>query len=369
MKTSRFAGVIAALCLVISMGALAQADKKAADAPAAPGLAGEEKMLKQWHDSPPPQCASKPFVFVSGSDKGTYSKIVKDIAKIPACAAFFCEAVTQGGYNNSLHLAHNYAEVGLVQVDGLDLVGSYDPHVYDLRSLVSLYPAAMHVVISSAGYKVRKEWNLTKDTVIPKGLSDLKGTPVAVWSSAVVTAKNLSDVNNLQLKLVTVTTVADGIRMLDKGEVTAFIGMGGRPVEWVSSLSRAYRLLPLTEQEVSAMIGKFPKSGYSKDSLIYDNLGQVGVTTVASQVEVVVQDFKGSRGTQLIGLRECILDNIDDMRESKGAHQSWKLVKTPEKTLWTAYTGPKKRERAAPVAQPAPAVVSAPAAPVKPAKK
>lgn len=368
MKTSYSTGVIAALFLAISMGAWAQTDKKVADAPVAPGLAGEEKMLKQWHDSPPPQCANKPFVFVSGSDKGTYSKIVKDIAKIPACAAFFCEAVTQGGYNNSLHLAHNYAEVGLVQVDGLDLVGSYDPHVYDLRSLVSLYPAAMHVVVSSSGYKIRKEWNLTKDTVIPKGLSDLKGTPVAVWSSAVVTAKNLSDVNNLQLKLVTVTTIPEGMALLDKGQVTAFIGMGGRPVEWVSSLSRAYRLLPVTDQEVSAMIGKFPKSGYTKDSLIYDNLGQVGVTTVASQVEIVVQDFKGSRGTQLIGLRECVLDNIDDMRESKGAHQSWKLVKTPEKTLWTAYTGPKKRERAAaPAVQPASVATPAPAA--KPAKK
>lgn len=321
------------------------ADASRTQEPTAVGLHVEEATAKAWHDKPPVECQNRPYIFASGTKSGTYSKVVRDIAKFKECGKFFCELPTQGGYNNSLHLAHNDVELGLVQVDGLAMVGAYDQHVQDLRSLASLYPAGAHVIALAGGFTYKKDGDLRSTTIVPKSLSDIKGMPVAVWSSALVTARNLDEVNGLGLRLVTVTTTDEGIAMVRDGRVAAFISMGGRPVEWVKKLDRTFKLIPMSEQEISAMIGKYPKSGYSKDSLTYDNLGQVGVPTIASQVEIVVQNFQGSRGSGLEELRTCILENIHDIREGQGAHQSWKLVKNPEKTVWPSYEGPKKKKQ------------------------
>jgi TRAP-type uncharacterized transport system substrate-binding protein len=309
-------------------------------------LAAETAALKKFHDSPPQGCTDK-YIFLSGEATGTYAKIAEDMKKVDAVGKYFCIFQTQGGYNNAIHLAKNNADLGLVQVDGLDLVGKYDQHVSALKALVSLFPSAMHIVTMTKGVVVKKGqgWNGTDETKVVMTLSDFRDMPVAVWSSAVVTARNLNEANNLNMKLITVQTVPEGLNMLHGGQVVAFMGMGGRPVPWVEQLDRSHRLIGLNTAEMSSMFDKYPKSGYSKDALSYDNLGQVGVPTVASQVELVVQNLKSQRGANLLELRDALNSFLDDIRENRGAHQAWKLVTDdPTQTVWPAYEGPRARQ-------------------------
>ena len=329
------------------------------------GLKGEEDALKAWHEKLPPECKTKdangvetdkPYIMVTGDRLGTYAKIGLDMLRLPEAGKFFCVMETQGGYNNALHLAHNLAELGLVQVDALELVGKYDQHVAALRSLVSLYPAAMHIVTTTTsfvnGYVASKGsgWGFTGgETRKLLSLNDLRGLPVAVWSSALVTAQNLNEATGAGMVLVTVTTAQEGLDKVRRGEVAAFIGMGGQPVGWVANLDRNMHLMGLSEIEINAMMGKFPRSGYTRENLIYDNLGQVGVGSIASRVELVVQNFQGRRGENLIALRTAIIEGIDDIREQRGAQTAWKLVTQPDLTLWARYEGPKPKKPAAPV--------------------
>lgn len=339
----RFFASLMVFGLTISY-AVAQTAAPAVSLDATAGLAAETATLKKFHESPPPGCADK-YVLLSGENNGTYSQIANDIKKIEDVGKFFCIVQTQGGYNNAILLAKNLADVGMVQVDGLDLVGRYDSHVGDLRSLVSLFPAAMHIVVMQKPLVLKKAsgWNGNDETRTLSVVSDLRDLPVAVWSSAVVTARNLNDASNLNMRLVTVQTIDEGIGLLHEGKVAAFIGMGGRPVGWVEKLDRSHRLLGLSA-EINQMMDKFPKSGYTKDSLSYDNLGQVGVSTIASQVEMVVQNLKSSRGANLLQFRDALSNYLDDIREKPGAHQAWKLVSDhPELTVWPRYEGPRAK--------------------------
>jgi TRAP-type uncharacterized transport system substrate-binding protein len=349
-------GKLIALIALMPALAFGQATKAPQQATIAVGLAAEEAELKKLHEKE----GVLPIILLSGSPGATYDNVVKDI--VPFCAKdLFTPFNTQGGWNNAVHMAHNDAEAGLSQVDNLVLVGTTDPSVRNLRSLVSLYNAGVHIIVNPNGWVDKGGMFDKSKTFVMKGLQDLKGKPVAVWSSAQGTANNINVFYKSDMRFQIVTTYAEGLAALDKGEVVAFIAMAGRGTPWVKKLAREkYRILSLTDAEIAGMKGAYPDSGYDALRLTYDNLGQVNVPTVGVGVELVVRNFKGKQGEALARLRDCIVEHRDDIRERRGSQPVWeeRTAQQMLATKWPTYEfkGRVSSPPAAPQAGPAPVV-------------
>ena len=288
-------------------------------------------------------CPATKLTLATGQAEGTYAKVMGDVTKV--CPTT-CNYATQGGLDNVIGLAHNDFDLGLVQVDTLESMGAREQHVKDLRSLLSLYPAALHILTVKSGAVIPNgNWLWDKNTTKTFAtIGALKGQRIAVWSSAEVTARNVNAALSLGMDLVSVSTVAEGLDKLNKHNVVAFMGMGAAPLGWVDKEENRgkYTLVLMTQQDIDNVSKTFSRSGYTPVTFGTKFLDQQGVLTIGSVVELVSQDFQGSQSSLVQAYRSCIVNNFANIKETRGAQPVWKLTNANaiQQTRWTAYKDP-----------------------------
>jgi TRAP-type uncharacterized transport system substrate-binding protein len=280
-------------------------------------------------------CTGNQVIIGTGLPTAPYSQMMQ----IPLRMApeLICEYHgSTGGADNIQALVERKIDAGIVQADVLSYMMIKEPMVAKkIRSLVALHSNYLHVLVLKNGYKEDLGKFKFKKQVVIRSIRDLDGRKVAAFGSAPITVKNINERLGLNLRIVDVNSKEEGLAMLNKGEVAAFVAMGGKPISWVDKEVGSNITLAVVE---SADIEKL-KSPYSAGQLTYKKLGVLGYSTVAVRNELLVWDFTGQRAQQLLQVRKFLKDNLNDIKDSRGAHPAWQDVElnTLDRVSWERF--------------------------------
>jgi TRAP-type uncharacterized transport system substrate-binding protein len=281
-------------------------------------------------------CTGNQVIIGTGLPTAPYSQMMQ----VPMMMApeLLCEyRGSTGGTDNIQALVERKIDAGIVQADVLAFMMMTEPMVAKkIRSLVALHSNYLHFFVLKNGFKEdRGTFKLKKQAVI-RTLRDLEGRKVAVFGSAYITGRMINERLGLNMKLEEVSTKEAGLAKLAKGEVTAFFAMGGKPIPWVDQEvnSNTVTLANVEPADIEML-----KSPYYAGKLTYKKLGVVGVNAVAVRNELLVWDFTGQRAQQLLQVRKFLKDNLNDIKDSRGAHPAWQDVElnTLDRVSWERF--------------------------------
>jgi hypothetical protein len=112
--------------------------------------------------------------------------------------------------------------------------------------------------------------------------------------------------------------------------------MGGKPIPWVDQEvdGNTVTLANVEREDIEKL-----KDPYSPGKLTYKKLGVVGVNAVAVHNDLLVWDFTGQRAQQLLQVRKFFKDNLNDIKDSRGAHPAWQDIElnTLDRVSWERF--------------------------------
>ena len=300
-----------------------------------------------------PACADNKLIIGSGTATGAYAQLMKPLAQ--RCS-MICEddKTTQGGFDNVTKLIRNEFDGGIAQIDTLQLLSRNYPSLKEnVRSLFPLHGSSMHILAMADGFPVTtstvtKSWiplagNTTTESTskVPiTNLQDLRGKPIAAWSSAATTMEIVNAKLNLGMQIVEVAQRGPGLAMLKAGKVAAFVGAGGFPLDWVEKANgkAGDGIAGLVLVDVDSRDIEKLEKPYYPVKVIYRSLGAIGINTIAVRNEMIVRDIQdGERAEAIAQFRACFVQNIRAIKSSRGVHPAWADVSGSLETSWPAY--------------------------------
>jgi TRAP-type uncharacterized transport system substrate-binding protein len=280
-------------------------------------------------------CTGNQVIIGTGLPTAPYSQMMQ----IPFAMApgLICEyRGSTGGADNIQAMVERKIDAGIVQADVLSFMMNKEPMAAKkIRSLIALHSNYLHLFVLKNGYKEdRGTFKLKKQTVI-SNVRDLSGRKVAAFGSAPITADNINKKLRLNMKIIDVSSKEEGFAMLKKGEVAAFFALGGKPIPWVDKEVDGGITLAAVDAADVQKLG----SPYSIGQLTYKKLGVLAKSTVAVRNELLVWDFSGQRAQQLLQVRAFFKDNLNDIKDSRGAHPAWQDVErnTLDEVSWERF--------------------------------
>lgn len=289
------------------------------------------------------QCENDKLVIGTGTPAGTYAQMFQSVA---AKCTMVCEnRKTQGGLDNITQIIKKQFDGGIVQVDTLDLVNRTVPSIkQSVRSLFSLHGSSMHVFAMKQGFKSSEDtWGgLRSKTVYTpiNTLQDLKGKPVAAWSSAFGTAQLVDERLKLNMDVREYTDRKKGLADLKSGVVAAFMGMGGYPLDWVEKNTGESAEIGTDMVMVSASSDDISRLGqpYYGQKAMYRSIGALGVNMVTVRNELVIWNIQsGPRARAVAEFQSCFKSNLEDIKDARNSHPSWQDVSLDTPLSWEPY--------------------------------
>jgi len=281
-------------------------------------------------------CTGNQVIIGTGLPTAPYSQMMQ--VPLRMAPELICEyRGSTGGTDNIQALVERKIDAGIVQADVLTFMMMTEPMVAKkIRSLVALHSNYLHFFVLKNGFKEdRGIFKFKKQTVI-KNMHDLDGRKVAAFGSANITGRIINERLGLNMRLVEVSTKEAGLAMLNKGEVAAFFAMGGKPIPWVDKEvdGNTVTLANVDPADIERL-----KSPYYAGKLTYRKLGVVGVNAVAVRNELLVWDFTGQRAQQLLQVRKFFKNNLNDIKDSRGAHPAWQEIEpiTLDRVSWESF--------------------------------
>jgi TRAP-type uncharacterized transport system substrate-binding protein len=311
-----------------------------------------------------PVCPKDKLIMGTGTASGTYAQMFVSLNSV--CEMVCEERNTQGGYDSLFNIVNEKFDGGIVQTDLLEYLNRTEPRIKrNVRSLASLHGSQMHIFALATGLprqvskqveKTIPKWGgmssdkvletVTETEYVPlRTITDLKGLKVAAWSSAVVTATVVDERLKLNLDIIEVKDRKQGLDMLRTGAVAAFMGMGGKPVDWVEGSEKAKAEVDKSMVMVSVGNDDITRLGapYYGEQVTYRSLGANGVRTISVRNELVVRNIqRGPLVGAVVAFQECFKKSLEDIQSERGKHPSWSDVALETPLAWEAYTVPKK---------------------------
>jgi TRAP-type uncharacterized transport system substrate-binding protein len=280
-------------------------------------------------------CTGNQVIIGTGLPTAPYSQMMQ--VPLRMAPELICEyRGSTGGADNIQALVERKIDAGIVQADVLSYMMHKEPMVAKkIRSLVALHSNYLHVFVLKNGFKEDLGKFKFKKQVVIRNIRDLDGRKVAAFGSAPITAKNINEKLSLNMRIVDVSSKEAGLAMLNKGEVAAFLALGGKPIPWVDKeVGSNITLADVEPADVDKL-----KSPYSAGQLTYKKLGALGISAIAVRNELLVWDFTGQRAQQLLQVRKFFKDNLNDIKDSRGAHPAWQDVElnTLGKVSWERF--------------------------------
>lgn len=268
----------------------------------------------------------------TGSAKGSYSRITKELAGACGSQVAITEVNSSGAMENVDRIIGNEVQGGWAQTDVMYFRAKTDD-LDSIKTLITMYPEEVAIIAMNT---IRKEGGMMGfggKEVSVNTLGDLANRKVGAWGGGLVSAQIIRLQSEVPFTVQPVTNETDGLKKLAAGEIDAILAVGGSPLEWIKPLDRNYKLLSISEQHVNKL-----KGVYKPARISYTNLGQSGVTTVATDAIIVVQDYKSAKYVEtLTKLRSCLNEKLVELKETPGTHPKWRLVNANEKAKWPMY--------------------------------
>jgi hypothetical protein len=286
-----------------------------------------------------PSFGDDTLTLATGDPKATYSMMYRNLSSYCSTAKEYTE--TSGGFDNLQLILTKTVNMGIVPEDVLEMQRRTDGNVLkNVRALVGLHTNPLHIIIlKDVGSKGGVGWfsKLTgSDKMVIRDLRDLKGKKVACHGSSIVTAEFLNERCQAGIETIRVNTPAEGLTMLKNGDVVALFATAGWPVAWIDNMDpKLFTLASLDEAYVKKM-----GEPYKLVKLNYAKLGCMGVVTAGARNVIAVWNYVSpAKIKQVMDFKQCLLDNLADIKEMNGSHPSWNDVDDTEDFQWPKYEG------------------------------
>jgi len=281
------------------------------------------------------QTTQKPMLVSSGSANGTYYRLMKEFDQ--AAPGLIMNAQSDGSLTNIDRVMDNQAELGVSQLDALVVRAFKETNLKErIRILAILHTEEVHFIAKSAqggllGTPLFKPSPLTS-------VDDLRGQKLGFWGGAVITEQVISAMTLIGWSPAEYPDQNAALEALKGDNIQAILAVGGQPLDWVSELSRDYKLLGVSDAMVTRL-----GPVYEKTTLTYRNLGQEGVQALSVRAMLVTRNYASkSKHDQLQMIHDKLADVVGDIRETRGTHPKWEEVDPTAVTdKWPMYLGAK----------------------------
>lgn len=288
--------------------------------------------------------SAQQFTVGTGSAGNTYNRQFTEISKVCSKDLAMVEAKpggknSSGAVQNAEMLLANEINGAWVQADILHMMARTQD-LSDVKTLLVLNPETLHYIVKS-NFSVKQGGTMGfGGTEVPiRDLSQIGGMTVAASGGGAWTAKQVRLETEIQHNIVEVADSKAVISAVNEGKAQVGLIVGGFPVDMIRDLGPGYRILNVPE----ALQSKLAKV-YQPARTSYAKLADGGAAnTVSVQSLLVVREYKTPKMVSaLSALRSCVLNNLDDIRESTGNHASWRLVKAENQSQakWPLYQLP-----------------------------
>lgn len=276
----------------------------------------------------------------SGAKEGTYFTMVNQMLTMCNADNTFVNVVQPNGTPGTVKdIVDNKAAGGIVQFDAMWMRSQK----IDLTSIKTLFPMhreQVHIIVMKKPMKKGGFMGVGGDEIVLKDTSSLKGLTVAASGGSVFSAEAINVISGIGYNIDTTNTTSQAIlAALQEGKVHAGLFVGGAPMSLIANLPNTFRILPFDGATIEKLAAK---EVYYPKTIAYDNLSISAVATVEVDALFVVNDYKGAKASaNLNKFRECVKNNIDDLRENEGSHPAWRSVKfdVNAKPKWPVYVG------------------------------
>lgn len=262
----------------------------------------------------------------TGSPKGTYSAMFKELYQVCGSDVGMVEVPSAGSQDNINQLVGNQVNAAFVQSDVLYL-RSRTEELGNVKTLIALHPEQVHFV-AKTGLKFGGHLGIGATPVID--ITQLSGLKVGAAGGSSVTSQVIRLQSEVPYSTVIYNTDDEVQKALADDKVDAAIFVGGAPLSRISSLSADYKLLSIPAGTTEKL-----KGVYKPARLNYPKIGAAGVTTVATDALFVTREYKTEKVTSsLARFRSCALTKIDELKETTGTHPAWQKVDASNHGKW-----------------------------------
>lgn len=267
----------------------------------------------------------------TGDPKGsTYTSMFATMGKYCGGQIALVPMPSSGSVENLDRLMANTVNAAFVQSDML-FMRAMTEDLGAIKTLLALHPETVHFYAPQAsGIKTGGVMGVGGKEVVLSDITQLAGLRVGAAGGSVVTAGVIKLQADIGYTLVTYETNDQAHAALVKGEVNAVVRVGGQPLAGIASLPAGFKLLAVNPATAEKL-----KNVYRPTRASYRNLNAAGVPTVTTDALLVVRNYKTPKMVDALGaFRECVLGNLDEIKETTGTHGAWQSVRSDNRGLW-----------------------------------
>ena len=281
-------------------------------------------------------------VRIGGGPKGkVYELMIKDMQAVCGAEVSICAVPSIGGLPNLMMLSSNQIELGIAQLDTLQVMASGgDESMAALQAVMPLHTNLLHILALRDGSKVGvPAMPFSGQTQVIRKFSDLRGLKIAVVGSTQLLGQTLNKQTGYAMELLLAESDDIAIKMMQSNQVQAVFTDGGWPLP-----SIAARLptsgLTLVEFDLPAP----PR--FTIVQRTYQNLDSFNNKFLGSPNLLITRPFKasGDMGRKVAKLQSCLIRHLEDLKEGR-FQAAWKDVKEPMNTLGVTRFTPTANEK------------------------
>lgn len=266
----------------------------------------------------------------TGSPKGTYSAMLKEVTGVCGPDVPMVEVNTTGSMDNINQLVGNQVNAAFVQSDVLYLRARTE-ELGNVKTLLALHSEAVHLVaLAASGIKEGGTLGIGAKEVVLTDLASLAGRRIGAAGGSKVTADVIRLQSEVPYSVVQFDTNDAALAALKAKQVEAVLMVGGAPLGGVAALGADHKLLP-----IPTALAERLKGVYRPARLNYPKLNAAGVPTVATDALFVTREYKTAKMVDsLAKFRACALSKVDELKETTGTHPAWQGVDVNNRGKW-----------------------------------
>jgi TRAP-type uncharacterized transport system substrate-binding protein len=279
---------------------------------------------------------------IGGGPKGkVYELMIKDMQTVCGAEVSICAVPSIGGLPNLMMLSSNQTELGIAQLDTLQVMaGGGDENIAALQGVMPLHTNLLHILALRNGSKVGvTAMPFSGQTQVIRKFSDLRGLKIAVVGSTQLLGQTLNKQTGFAMELLLAETDDQAIKMMQDNQVQAIFTDGGWPLPSIASRLPTSGLA-LVEFDLPAP----PR--FTIVQRTYQNLDSFNNKYLGSPNMLVTRPFKasGDMGKKVATLQSCLIRHLEELKEGR-FQAAWKDVKDPLNTLGIARFTPAAVEK------------------------
>jgi TRAP-type uncharacterized transport system substrate-binding protein len=286
----------------------------------------------------PTDCAIR----IGGGPKGkVYELMIKDMQSVCGAEVSICAVPSIGGLPNLMMLSSNQTELGIAQLDTLQVMaGGGDENIAALQAVMPLHTNLLHILALRDGSRVGvTAMPFSGQVQVIRKFSELRGLKIAVVGSTQLLGQTLNKLTGYGMELLLAETDDVAIKMMQSNQAQAMFTDGGWPLPSIAGR------LPTT----GLSLVEFDLPAPPRFTIVqrtYQNLDSFNNKYLGSPNMLVTRPFKanGDMGRKVATLQSCLIRHLEELKE--GRYQaSWKDVKDPLNTLGVARFTPATNEK------------------------